>query len=292
LTVGAHTLSVTFSPTDTIDYTPATATVTLTVIPITPTLGLTSNANPVFLANAVTFTASIASLGTPPTGTVNFLDGATPIGSGTVSNGVATFTTTSLSRTVHSITAVYSGDSSYGPATSGVYFQNAVDFTLTPQNNGLYTVAPTGVAIYPILVAPVGSPTMPGAISFTVTGLSVDSTASFSPGTLTAGLVTSTVTLRIQLPGKAALEAPARPFKGSQLPLALCLILLPFAGKLRKAARGWQKLAVLAIVSAALAVGLNGCGSKGSLKSQSYSLTVTATSGGLSHTLPLTLTVQ
>ena len=133
---------------------------------------------------------------------------------------------------------------------------------------------------------------MPGGLSFKVDGLSVDSIASFSPGTVTAGAGASTVTLHIQLPGKAALDAPARPFKGSSLPLALCIILLPFAGKLRKAARSWQKLAILALFSAALAVGLNGCGSSGNLKSQSYALTVTATSGGLAHTLPLKLTVK
>lgn len=292
LSVGAHTLSVTFSPTDTTDYTTATATVTQTVIPVTPTLGITSNTNPIFLSNAVTFTATIASSAIPPTGTIVFMDGATQLGTGTVSNGSASFTTSSLSRAVHAITAVYSGDSSYGPASSPVFSENVVDFTMEDQNNGLYTVAPAGVASYPILITPVGAQTLPGTLSFTVTGLSVDSTASFTPGTLAAGSTTSTVTLRIQLPGKAALESPARPFKTGALPLALCLIVLPFAGRLRKAARSWQKLAVIALVSAALAVGLNGCGSKGSLKSQSYSLTLTATSGGLSHTLPLTLTVE
>ena len=133
---------------------------------------------------------------------------------------------------------------------------------------------------------------MPGAIAFTVTGISLDSTASFSPVTLTAGSGATTITLSVQLPGKAALESPARPFKLSSLPIALCLILLPFAGRLRKAAKQWRNLAVLALLGIALAVGLNGCGGGGSLKSQSYSLAVTATSGGLSHTLPLKMTVQ
>src|ERR1035441_2082940 len=116
LSVGAHTLSVTFTPTDTTDYTPATAAVSLTVIPATPALALTSNANPVFLANAVTFTATITSSATPPTGAIVFMDGATQLGSAAVSSGAASFTTSSLSNAIHAITAVYSGDSSYGHA--------------------------------------------------------------------------------------------------------------------------------------------------------------------------------
>jgi hypothetical protein len=49
---------------------------------------------------------------------------------------------------------------------------------------------------------------------------------------------------------------------------------------------------VLALIGAALAVGLNGCGGNGKLKSQDYTLTVTATSGSLSHTTTVKLTVQ
>ena len=133
---------------------------------------------------------------------------------------------------------------------------------------------------------------MPGAVTLSVAGLSLGSTASFSPATVTAGSGTTTVTLQVQLPGKAALEPAARPFGGGSLPLAFCLVLLPFAGKLRKTARRWRSLAVLALLGVALAVGLNGCGGKHSLKSQDYTLTVTAASGPLSHATTLKLTVQ
>ena len=292
LSVGPHTLTATFSPTDTTDYTTATATVTLTVIPATPALAITANTNPIFMMNPVTFTATITSFATPPTGTVIFMDGATQIGSSTVSSGVATFTISSLSNAIHAITAVYSGDQSYGPASSGVLSEKVVDFTIASVGSGATTVPPAGVASYPIALTPVGGSAMPGTIAFAVTGISLGSTASFSPATLSAGSTATTVTLNVQLPGKAALDEPARPFKGSSLPIALCLILLPFAGRLRKAARRWRNLAMVALLGVALAVGLNGCGGGGTLKAQSYTLTVTATSGGLSHTLPLTLTVK
>jgi Bacterial Ig-like domain (group 3) len=292
LSVGPHTLTVTFTPTDTTDYTSSTATVNLTVIPITPTLGLTSNVNPVFLLNAVTFTATIASNATPPTGTMVFYDGATQIGTGTVTAGVASFTTTALTAAPHSITAAYSGDSNYGPATSGVLSETVVDFTVAPVGSGTVSAAASGMASFALVVTPVGGPVLPGTMTLKVAGLSVGSTATFSPSTVTAGSGSTPVTLQVQLPGKAALERSARPFAGGTLPLAFCLILLPFSARLRRASRRWKSLVVVALVSAALAVGLNGCGGKSSLKAQSYTLTVTAASGALSHETTLTLTVQ
>jgi sugar lactone lactonase YvrE len=68
----------------------------------------------------VTFTAAVTgSTNVTPSGTVNFLDGATKLGSGKLSaGGVATFTTASLGARAHSITAAYLGDSNSGPGTS------------------------------------------------------------------------------------------------------------------------------------------------------------------------------
>jgi hypothetical protein len=269
LSVGPHTLTATFNPTDTTDYTTSTATVILTVIPATPALTVTSNANPVFLSNPVTFTASISAYGTLPTGTIAFYDGTTQIGSSAVAAGVATFTTSALAAGPHSITAVYSGDSSYGPAKGGPLSELAEDFTIAPAGGGAVTVSAGGLASFPLVVTPVGGPTMPSAINLSVTGLSLASTGSFSPASVAAGSGTTTVMLQVQL-----------------------LILLPFAGRLRKAARQWRRLAVLALLGAALAVGFTGCGGPGKINSELYSLTVTATSGSLSHSTTLSLTVQ
>lgn len=292
LGTGQHTLTVTFTPTDTVDYTSATANVTLTVIPITVTLGLTSNANPVFMANAVTFTVSIATQVTAPTGTVTFYDNGTQIGTGSVSNGVATFTTTALNTQVHSITAIYSGDSSYGPSVSGVLSQNVMDFTFAVAGGDSANVPAGGMAPFSLVVSPVGGSTLPAAITLNITGLSLGAIATFAPASVAAGSGETTVTLQVQLPGSAANHRPARPFGGGPLPLALCLILLPFAGRLCKAARHWKTLAVLGLVGAGLALGVNGCGGNAALKASSYSLNVTAVSGGLSHAATLNLTVK
>jgi hypothetical protein len=68
------------------------------------------------------------------------------------------------------------------------------------------------------------------------------------------------------------------------------LVLLPIAARLRKAASRFNKLLVLALIGTTLAVGVTGCGA--TFKAQSYTLTITATSGSLSHSTAVKLTVQ
>ena len=288
LSVGQHTLTATFTPTDTTHYTTATATVTLTVIPVTPSLTITASPNPVFLSNPVTFTATISSFATTPTGTVTFYDGTTQLGPGTVAAGIATYTTSALTDGIHSITAVYSGDSSYGPATSGAVAETIQDFTLTQSGSG--ATAGT-VTTYTLVITPVGGTTLPGAVSLGVTGLPQGVTGAFTPATVTANSGTTTVTLLVTSPDLLAGRLPRRPFGGGALPIALGLILLPFAGMMRKTAYRWNRLAVLALVGAALAVGLTGCGGV-TLTPQRSSLTITAASGPLSHSITANLTVQ
>src|SRR5207244_4140213 len=82
-----------------------------------------SSANPSVVGQPVTFTATVSAVapgsGTP-TGTVQFKDGTTPLGSPvTLSGGQATFTTSALSMAGPSITAVYSGDGNFKATGTG-----------------------------------------------------------------------------------------------------------------------------------------------------------------------------
>jgi hypothetical protein len=80
---------------------------------------LKSSLNPSTLGTSVTFTATVKSSTTGiPTGTVNFMNGATKIGSHALSGGVATFATTKLATGAHSITAVYVTTSDYDASMS------------------------------------------------------------------------------------------------------------------------------------------------------------------------------
>jgi hypothetical protein len=98
------------------------------VLKFDTTTTLTASANPSPLGQPVTLTATVAAdIGTP-TGTVNFYDGATLLGTGTLSlvNGQmqATFTTAALGYGGHTIVAIYSGDSTF--ADSGAWLEEGV----------------------------------------------------------------------------------------------------------------------------------------------------------------------
>ena len=86
------------------------------VVPVT----LTSSLNPAHYRNSVTFTASVPA---PASGTVQFFEGTTLLGTGTVANGIATLTTSTLAVGTHPVTAAYSGDPDYNSSTSAVYGQ-------------------------------------------------------------------------------------------------------------------------------------------------------------------------
>ena len=85
------------------------------------TTTLVSSPNPSGWGSNVTFTATVktnSATATAVTGTVNFKEGATTLGSSGVTNGVALFSTSGLGVGSHMITAEYSGDAIYSFSAS------------------------------------------------------------------------------------------------------------------------------------------------------------------------------
>jgi uncharacterized repeat protein (TIGR03803 family) len=84
------------------------------------TTTLTSSPNPSTSGETVTFTATVSSsAGAPPDGeSVNFMEGSTLLGTGTLSGGSAAFMTSSLPVGTSKIDAVYPGDGNFGGSTS------------------------------------------------------------------------------------------------------------------------------------------------------------------------------
>lgn len=74
---------------------------------------LSSNSNPVTVGSTVTYTATVSGASGTPTGSVQFFDGATLLGTSTISSGVAVYSQLSIAAGFHSITATYTGDATY-----------------------------------------------------------------------------------------------------------------------------------------------------------------------------------
>ncbi|HEX2916085.1 MAG TPA: Ig-like domain repeat protein [Chloroflexia bacterium] len=91
------------------------------VLPLTSSLSLTGSPNPSTVGQSVTFTATVSPA--QATGIVTFSDGNNLLGTGTLTGGVATFTTNSLDTGSHSITAAYAGDATYASSTSNTLTQ-------------------------------------------------------------------------------------------------------------------------------------------------------------------------
>ena len=116
-TVGTHSVKAVYTP-DSTNFIASNGSVSQVVSKGTlgqnglANITLTSAPNPSGYGQLVTFTATVPS---GATGTVQFLDGATVLGSGTISGTTATFTTSTLAVGTHSVTAVYSGDANSTP---------------------------------------------------------------------------------------------------------------------------------------------------------------------------------
>jgi hypothetical protein len=294
----------------------ATGTLVISQLPSATTVS--SSANPVLAQTAITFTATVsAALGTP-TGAVTFLDGTTALGQGALTGLVATLSTSSLAAGSHAITAVYGGDTNFAASTSSVLTQSVLNFSLTSTSGTgsgggspitSQTAAPGGTATYPLLIAPTAGISFPAPVVLTVSGMPPGATAAVTPSPWTQLTSTSwsfpaqtpmgALSLAIELPPSSAhLDRQNLPNR-SVPPVVLGILLLPFAGRLRalrKRLPGVRSPLLLLAAGLGALAALTGCGATSGLfgpqQQQTYTVTVTAVSGTLSHSTTLTLTVK
>lgn len=296
---GTYTLTAVYSG-DANDQGSTSAPILQTVLSLV-TVTLTSSVNPVLLDNPTILTAALVGTGTTPTGTVSFFDGNTPIGTGAIVNGAVSISTSFVYAGTHTLSAVYSGDAADAPATAAGYSQTVADFSLTVAtgSSSIGTTIAGGTATYALVVTPIITTTLPSAVTLTVTGLPSSDTGTLTPASIAAGSGTTPVAFSVTAGTiVAALHPQPRPAHHSPLgyaPVALALMALPLAW-FRRRKRFGSLLASLCLLFAFTA-GLTGCISAANSgyygqTPQTYNLTVTATSGNLTRSTYLTLTVQ
>jgi hypothetical protein len=139
----------------------ATTTTTTVVTSLTPSV----------TGQSVTFTATVA--GNNPTGTVQFVDSASSLGSPVnLTGNTATLTLSTLSAGTHSITATYGGDSSNLPSAS------------TPMNEVVSPTTTTTILVTSLNPAATGQAI---TLTATVTGYNPTGTIRFFDGTTQLG---------------------------------------------------------------------------------------------------------
>jgi len=297
--VGGYPISATVAGTNIADY--ATVNIvpgTLTITPDPTTTTVVTSGSPAIQGANITFTATVTSaLGAVPTATVNFYNGATLLGTGTLNaSGQASFSTSALTAGSYTITATYQASVDY-TSSSGTVPQ-----VITP---GTFTIVATplsqfirgaGVTVYEVTVNSVQG--FEGPVTLTCAGLPADSNCTFATQTVSlsiGGTATTTMTVstteadaRLQIP---TVGAPTHSRPGGFSPIAFAAA-FPFglgaffAGLVRRK-RGRQQgkkkfnrapriRLLVAVLCTAGIIGVVGCACHTSIY-QMYTIPVTGT---------------
>jgi len=136
-----------------------------------------------------------------------------------------------------------------------------------------------------------------GTVNFAIAGLPPGATVTFSPSSIAANGGSQTITVTITAPPTtAANHAPPLPSSTRAAgPIALGFLLIAGIGAIRRRGRALRRLlCIMAFVAAGVATTVvSGCGSGFFAQApQNYTVTITATAGGLQHTTTVTLNVE
>ena len=181
----------------------------------TPSVSLASSKNPAIAGESVTFTATVSGSAGTPTGTVDFLDGTTPICSAVaLSGGTGTCSSTTLSTGSHSITARYSGDTAYATATSGAITQavNAPKSTPTMSLSSSPNPSSPGMNASIVATLTAGTTAATGTVEFraggaVIVGCAAVAVASNKATCVTGSLAEGTTSLSAHYSGDASYNA-------------------------------------------------------------------------------------
>ena len=189
---GVHNVDASYSG-DSVYLGSVSNTVQLTAAPVNTSLALTASPNSSILTGQLVTLSAVLSPFTvgPPTTTtdgehVKFFSGATLLGTGTLSGGLATLTTTALLTGANALSAVFPGDSNYNPSTSNTVTATVSNVVLSSSANpSTYTQSVIFTATLPS--GKTGTVTFLDGSTSIGTGVIFGSTATFTTSTLLVG---------------------------------------------------------------------------------------------------------
>lgn len=188
LTAGSHSITAVYGG-DTSFLTSTSSALGETVNPASTSTTLASSANPSSFGQTVVFTATVA-VSAPgsggPTGTITFYDNGSSLGTGTVTGGQATYSTSSLALGTHPITAVYGGDSNFTGSTSSPALSQAVRSATTTTVGSSLTPSTYGQPVVFTATVTGSGGTLTGSVTF------LDGTTTLGTGTIISGQATYT----------------------------------------------------------------------------------------------------
>ncbi len=315
LDAGTHSLSVTFTPTDTANYIDQTKTVSITVDKAASTTALTPSAATSTFGLPLTFTARVHSPGGSPTGKVTFTDGTLALGAITLDgSGEAIYSSTTLSVGSHTLTASYGGSVDFATSVSTSVSVTVVappkpDFTLQASPPNL-TVLQGRHGTATFTLKPTGGFT--GSVDLSCGTLPTGASCAFSPQTLTANgdnaslssqlVLSTTADDGISASARESMPARDEPFLAGFLFLPALLMGFWIGVRNRHALPRAKGVLIVTLLLAGVIFSLAGCGGGGMKKPAAnatppgtYAVSITAAttgSGAVSHSIALTLKVE
>ena len=267
---------------------------TITILPpgTTPSAVAITNLGPTINQGfGGNFTVTVTPQSPTPTGIFELtLDGGNPGAPMLLTGAVNTLTLPAAGLTpgTHTLSVFYSGDATYNVATSSTVTYQVI----SPVVTGSFTLSPaTATLIVSRLTS--NNPTLTyhllanggftGLVQFSCTNLPVNTACVFAPGTVNVtGAGDFTTTLRLVL--NTGVKTSSLPISGLTVAMLVGLGL----GFRRR-----RRIAALCTLACLVAIG--GCGGgyqAGDSSAGTYAVTVIATSGSITQTSTITLTIQ
>jgi hypothetical protein len=172
-----------------------TATTSATLAVRLPSATAASGPASSSFGGSATFTANVTGSGPTATGTVQFKDGAVNIGAPQpVVAGAASLTTSGLTLGAHTISAVYSGDGTYGGSTSATvgHTVNASGTTTVLASSATPSVFGQSISLSATVAAAATGGGIPaGSVQFKIDNANFGAPVTLTSGTATSGSISS-----------------------------------------------------------------------------------------------------